>query len=55
VDAATPKAATFPKRDRTLRREIASDLLISLMVKTPRMLVNAHADAIPGACIDLSQ
>jgi hypothetical protein len=29
--------------------------LISLMVKTPQRLVNAHADAIPGACIDLNQ
>src|SRR4029078_1893946 len=36
VDAATPKAATFPKRERILRREIACDLMISLMIKTPR-------------------
>jgi hypothetical protein len=41
VDARTGKAASFPKRERTLRREIASDLMISLMVKTPRRLVNA--------------
>ena len=36
VDAATAKAAAFPKREKAVRREIASDLLISLMVKTPR-------------------
>jgi hypothetical protein len=35
VDAAAAKAATVPKRERALRREIASNLLISLMVKTP--------------------
>jgi hypothetical protein len=46
VDATTAKAATFPKREKALRREIASDLMISLMVKTPRV-VNAHADAVP--------
>jgi hypothetical protein len=46
VDAATAKAATFPIREKALRREIASDLMISLMVKTPRV-VNAHADAVP--------
>src|SRR6266403_36264 len=55
VDAATAKAAIVPKREKTLRREIASDLMISLMVNTPRWLVNAHADAIPTACIDLDQ
>jgi hypothetical protein len=31
VDAATAKAATFPKRERAIRREIASDLMIPLM------------------------
>jgi hypothetical protein len=45
VDTATAKEATFPKKERALRREIASDLMISLMVKTPRRPVNAHADA----------
>jgi hypothetical protein len=45
VDAATAKAETFPKRERALRREIASDLMISLMVKTPQRLVNAYVDA----------
>jgi hypothetical protein len=43
VDAATAKAATFPKREKAIRREIASDLMISLMVKTPRWLVKAYA------------
>jgi hypothetical protein len=36
VDAATAKAAAFPKSEKAVRREIASDLMISLMVKTPR-------------------
>jgi hypothetical protein len=39
VDAAPAKAAIFPKRERALRREIASHLMVSLMVKTPRRLV----------------
>jgi hypothetical protein len=43
VDAATAKAATFPNRERAIRRKSASDLMISLMVKTPRWLVNAYA------------
>jgi DNA helicase-2/ATP-dependent DNA helicase PcrA len=48
LDAAHVKDVLAPKRERALRREIASDLMISLMVKTPRRLVNAHADAIPN-------
>jgi hypothetical protein len=49
VDAATAKAATFPKRERAIRREIASDLMISLMLKTPQRLVNAYPDALPSS------
>jgi len=48
ADAAKAKAATFPKREKALRREIASDLMISRMIKTPWWLVNAHADANPA-------
>jgi hypothetical protein len=50
VDAATAKAATVPKRERAIRREIASDLMISLMLKTPLRLVNAYPDA-PSKCL----
>jgi hypothetical protein len=32
----------------TFFTSLASDLMISLMVKTPRRLMNAYADAIPN-------
>jgi hypothetical protein len=46
ADAATAKAATFPKSEKAVRREIASDLMISLMSKL-RGMVDGHADAVP--------
>jgi hypothetical protein len=45
ADAAIAKMAVFPKIEKTLRREMASALMISLMSKAP--LVKAYAAAIP--------
>jgi hypothetical protein len=39
------EGSNFSEKGEPLRREIASDLMISLMVRTPRRLVYAYADA----------
>jgi hypothetical protein len=45
ADAAIAKMAVFPKIEKTLRREMLSALMISLMSKAP--LVKVYAAAIP--------